>query len=343
MYTLYLRERIVRLSQQYKCKAIQLILAEEGFTASLSGIFYVIKKYKRTGSIFDCVRSGRPKVLPTEAYNLIDAWLTDNDEITTTELMQQLAQVTYEASRATVGRARLSLGWTAKATRYCQLIRERNKEKRVEFCQRLLSTGENFHDVIFTDESMVQLAPSKRKVYHKRGQARKYRPKAKHPVKVYVWGGISKHGATACIIFTGIMDGERYTRILRAGLLPFVQSKFPTGSYRFQQDNDPKHTSRVAKQFLSDNNIEWWRTPAESPDLNPIERVWSHLKQYLTHTVRPKNKQELINGIKQFWGTKLTIEQCTRYINHLHRVIPYVIAKGGEAVVDDEIKRRSRT
>lgn len=57
----------------------------------------------------------------------------------------------------------------------------------------------------------------------------------------------------------------------------------------------------VAKQFFVDNDIDWWHTPAESPDLNPIERVWSHIKQYLTHTIRPQNKAELIAGIKQLW------------------------------------------
>lgn len=105
----------------------------------------------------------------------------------------------------------------------------------------------------------------------------------------------------------------------------------------FNNTMTQKHTSRRAKQFFDDNNINWWQTPAESPDLNPIKQVWSHLKQYLTHIIKPKNKQELIDGIKHFWNTKLTAAQCTRYINHLHRVIPVVIAKQGEAVVDYEL------
>ena len=339
-YSLYLRERIIRLSQTYKGKALISVLQKEGFRVSVAGAYYLIKKYKKTGSLFDRPRKGRTQLLPEQALQEINNLLNGDDEITTTELMHKLCEMEYRASRATIGRARILLGWTAKATRYCQLIREVNKQKRLDFCQQLVQSGDTFNNVIFTDESMVQLAPSKRKIYHKKGEARKYRPKAKHPVKVYVWGGISKQGATSCVIFTGIMDGERYTRILKAGLLPFIHSKFPLGNFRFQQDNDPKHTSRVAKKFFEDNGIEWWRTPAESPDLNPIERVWSHLKHFLTHVIKPRNKQQLVEGIQQFWRTKLTVEQCTRYINHLHRVIPVVIAKKGEAVVDDEIPRQ---
>ena len=116
--------------------------------------------------------------------------------------------------------------------------------------------------------------------------------------------------------------------------------KHPDIHFRFQQDNDPKHTSRLGKDFFTREGINWWRTPAESPDLNPIERVWSHLKQYLTYIIKPRNKQELIDGIRQFWREKLTVAQCVRYINHIHRVIPIIIKKE-EAVVDDEIPRLS--
>ena len=36
------------------------------------------------------------------------------------------------------------------------------------------------------------------------------------------------------------------------------------------QDNDPKHVSKLAQQYYIDNNINWWRTPPESSDLNLI-------------------------------------------------------------------------
>ena len=156
---------------------------------------------------------------------------------------------------------------------------------------------------------------------------------------MFVWGGISKKGATNVVIFTGLMDAECYTQILSAGLLPFVHSKFLNMAFHFQQDNDPKHTSRLAREIFAWENINWWRTPPESPDLNPMERVWSHMKQFLTYTVRPRKKQELVDGIKLFWHQKLTIPQCRKYINHIWKVIPVLVAKHGEAVVDDEIPR----
>ena len=45
--------------------------------------------------------------------------------------------------------------------------------------------------------------------------------------------------------------------------------------------NDPKHTSRHAKQWIEENGVNWWRTLAESPDMNPIENLWHELKEYI--------------------------------------------------------------
>lgn len=78
----------------------------------------------------------------------------------------------------------------------------------------------------------------------------------KHPVKVHVWPGISKRGRTGICIFDGTMDAVLYISILRQTLLPFIQSVYPLG-HKFMQDNDPKHTSRLGKQFFDDYGVNW--------------------------------------------------------------------------------------
>ena len=87
-------------------------------------------------------------------------------------------------------------------------------------------------------------------------------------------------GATQLVMFKEILTATRFGKVLKKGLIPFVRSKFPH-HHKFQQDNDPEHRSNYIKKFLEDNSIEWWKTPAETPDLNPIEKVWGSMKNYL--------------------------------------------------------------
>jgi transposase len=69
-------------------------------------------------------------------------------------------------------------------------------------------------------------------------------------------------------------------------------------------------------------------TPASSPDIKPIEHLWSALKGYLPKEIKPKTKNELIGGIRTFWES-LTKNKCCSYIYHIHRVIPFDILDGG--------------
>ena len=59
--------------------------------------------------------------------------------------------------------------------------------------------------------------------------------------------------------------------------------------------------SNLGKTFLANNEITWWNTP-ESLDLNPIENMWHELKEYIRREVKPRTKDELVEGIKEFWG-----------------------------------------
>lgn len=151
----------------------------------------------------------------------------------------------------------------------------------------------------------------------------------KHPTKVHVWAGISRRGRTGICIFEGIMNKELYAEILEKTLLPFTRRVFPDG-YNFMQDNDPKHTSKYVREWMESNGVVWWKTPPESPDLNPIEDLWHELKESIRRQVKPKSKDELIQGIQSFWRTVDAIK-CNKYINHLYKVLPKVIELNGGA------------
>jgi len=82
------------------------------------------------------------------------------------------------------------MGWVYRGSAYCQLIRNENKQKWLEWAQRNLY--EIFDDIIWSDEASIQLDSNKCYCCRKEGE----RPRPKHPTKVHIWAGISKKGAT---------------------------------------------------------------------------------------------------------------------------------------------------
>ena len=57
------------------------------------------------------------------------------------------------------------------------------------------------------------------------------------------------------------MDAEMYVHILEKALLPSAQKLYPGTNYLFMQDNDPKHTSRRAREFF----CRQWNRVVEDP------------------------------------------------------------------------------
>jgi len=146
-----------------------------------------------------------------------------------------------------------------------------------------------------------------------------------------VWGCMGWNGVGKLIEVQGKMDAEQYCEILEEGVEEsFQKLKMAEDEQYFQQDNDPKHTSRKAGQWFSDNNIIPLKWPAQSPDLNPIEHLWQHLKNRLQqYDTLPKGVHELWERVAEEWN-KIPPETCQNLIESMPRRIQAVLkAKGG--------------
>ena len=274
--SMYARERIRQLFLQgATIPQVMEVLSNEGIEACRQTVWRLKRHIHVHGAVTPLSRSGRPTILTNEVLETIEFLMQRDDETTAKELVILLSGMGVTISRSCVLKGRQQLGWTSRGAAYCQLIREPNKEKRVQWARECL--GDGFENVIWSDETTVQLETHRRFCCRKRGQKPKSKPHPKHPVKVHVWGGISWRGATKVCIFEGIMDTTFYINILDQFLVPFIHETYPHG-HRFMQDNDPKHVSRRSREFFQEKAINWWPTPPESPDANPIENLWHELK-----------------------------------------------------------------
>ena len=108
----------------------------------------------------------------------------------------------------------------------------------------------------------------------------------------------------------------------------------------FQQDNASCHKSRKsleAIEVIFGKNKIWW--PANSPDLSPIETVWSILKQELS---KRKNTclDELRNNIIDIWS-KFPNELCKKIIGEFEKKINLYKEGGGKILSKIKLKTQN--
>lgn len=165
-------------------------------------------------------------------------------------------------------------------------------------------TVDQWKRVLFSDESPFTISFKRKcrvwRVPNSRYDCKNMRSTIKHDKKINVWGGFCASAKTELRLIEGIMETNQYLEIMEDTMVPGAVKLFGDGEFTFQQDNDPKHTARRTKEWFEQSNCKILPWPAQSPDLNPIENLWSILD------VKARNRKvyteaQLFQVLKQAW------------------------------------------
>jgi hypothetical protein len=102
-------------------------------------------------------------------------------------------------------------------------------------------------------------------------------------------------------------------------LQPSVRDLGLGRGWTLQQDNDSKHMSIATRQWLQQRRIRVMESPSQSPDLNPIEMLWTDRKK-MVHARKPKNLRELAEFCIEEWQ-KVPADRCAALVNGLPQAI----------------------
>jgi len=184
--------------------------------------------------------------------------------------------------------------------------------------------GSQWNNVIFSDEKVFTISKQGLKVWKRPHESIMIQEPLK-PTSLIVWRGIWINGRTSIHITDSTIDADEYQNIIFEHVIaPEVDR-----DKLFQQDNAPPHKAKSTLEFFEAMDLELLQDyPPYSPELNPIEKVWSWMEAQVCQ-MSPKNKEELMNAIDLCWKN-LPQKTIKSYISHLDTVCKKIKkAKGG--------------
>lgn len=298
-----------------------------------------IARYKKTGSNQDRPRSGRPRATTSSEDKFIVVTSKRNRRLTAPEIRAEVNKSRSEpVSLTTVKRRLRDANLFGRVAVRKPLLRPQNKRKRMQWAHTHRDwTEEDFKKVLWTDESKFEIFGSKRRIFVRRSAEEKMMPDCVVPTvkhgggSIMVWGCFSSHGTGDLVRVEGIMKKEQYKRILQQNAVPSGLKLIGNGFY-FQQDNDPKHSSKLCRGYLEHKetegvlkNMVW---PPQSPDLNPIELLWEELDRNVRIRC-PSSQEDMWKALQESWNN-ISQETIDKLIARMPRLVRNVIkCKGG--------------
>jgi transposase len=181
------------------------------------------------------------------------------------------------------------LTWQTPERQYFEADPETRRRWQEETIPRIRETLEKTGGILYCeDEASVCLTPLLGKTWAERGK----------PRKVAVTGARASIAAMSALSPKGRLvfqlHDKRITSVEVIGFLKQLLRQHPGRHVVVVMDQAKPHTSKMTTAFIDSRpRLHVYYLPSYSPDWNPDEKVWNHLKNHELKAHRATNKQEL--------------------------------------------------
>lgn len=278
-----------------------------------------INRWKETHSLADEERTGRPRITTEQTDVNIEEYAEEKVTVTPKDIVRELE---LPVSARTVRRRLDEVGLFGRVQQEEHAYTDENIRRRLAFAEGYSRwTEDDWHRVMFSDETHFYLGHhGKEYVQRPPGTALdpKYTLKTEQlKGKVSLWGCICAGGLGHAELYVDTLDARRYQSILALNLVSSSRQFWPKGQWYYQQDNWSVHTAGTSQVWFHNHGIDLIDWPAWSPDLNPIENLWSDLKRRVyAHHAKTMEELEYWIGI-EWQATDLN------FISHICKTMPH--------------------
>lgn len=156
--------------------------------------------------------------------------------------------------------------------------------------------------VLWGDSAEVSLLPTITRCWTRIGQQRIILTPGVRAAKCWDWGVVNVvSGQTLCLLH------QRRNNVGLRRLLAAIARQYELGEHPQRQiilwlDNDKAHKAKAVERLLSNHHhqirIEW--LPPYTPELNPQEDIWRHLRRRVTHNHFFEHMDRLEQAVHDF-------------------------------------------
>ncbi|KAG2463360.1 TCB1 transposase, partial [Polypterus senegalus] len=300
----------------------------------MSTVASIIRKWKKFETTRILPRAGQPSKLSDRGRRALVREVTKKPMITLSELQRSSVEREEPSRRTTISVAIHQSGLYGRVARRKPLLSKRHMAARLEFAKRHLKDSRTMRNtILWSDETKIELfgVNARRHVWRKPGTTHHQAntiPTVKHGGgSIMLWGCFSAAGTGRLVRIKGKITAAMYRDILDENLLQSAIDLRLGRRFICQQDNNPKHTAKISKEWLQDNSVNVLEWPSQSPDLNSIEHLWRDLKMAV-HRRFPSNLMELERCCKEEWA-KLAKDRCAKLVASYSKRLEAVIAAKG--------------
>ena len=255
-------------------------------------------------------RRRRRRITQDHHNFIIDAAL--NGIISSTILLRKFKEAfpNVKISQSTIIRLLTENKFRFRKPRHIQLLTNAHKFNRYNFSINMLTYHRNsFSKIVFSDECRFCKLPdnSMRWIRSNDFREEKCAKYSKFTFGTMAWGAIGLNFKSKLIFPRGKIDAENYRHMLdESQIFKDADEKLGQFNYIFQQDGASAHTTQESYEHIEKDALILYGWPANSPDLSPIEMIWSIMKNKLaSREVQPENQEELEEILLDIWDNEI--------------------------------------